>query len=176
MPAQTAQQIIAAARRNAANLPSEQAAARERRNTARKAAHKAREAAKPVRATRELPPIDGAHWVRRRYGSNWVCPAIQISSPHVARLIAQWAPRSTQYVETSSTWGLYVWNSRSGPEPVLAQEGWYIVRTKYGLRVMQPGIFQQLYDQYSKYMTPNTYATGTTVATPTKTRGGNNHK
>lgn len=50
MPAQTAQQIIAAARHNAAMLPSEQAAARERRNTARKAAHKAREAAKPVRA------------------------------------------------------------------------------------------------------------------------------
>lgn len=150
MPAQTAQQIIAAARRNAAMLTSEQAATRERRNTARKAAHKAREAAKPVRAARELPPIDGAHWVRRRYGSNWVCPAVQLASPHVARLIAQWAPRTTRYIETGSMWGLYVWNSRRGPEPVLAQEGCYIVRTKYGLRVMQPGIFQQLYVQYEK--------------------------
>ena len=150
MPAQTAQQIIAAARRNAAMLPSEQAAAREHRNTARKAAHKTREAAKPVRATRELPPIDGAHWVKRRYGSNWVCPAVQLASPHVARLIAQWAPRTTRYIETGSMWGLYVWNSRRGPEPVLAQEGCYIVRTKYGLRVMQPGIFQQLYVQYEK--------------------------
>ena len=150
MPAPTAQQIIAAARRNAAMLPSEQAAARERRNTARKAAHKAREAAKPVRAARELPPIDGAHWVRRRYGSNWLYPAVQIAGPHVARLIAQWAPRSTRYVETSSTWGLYVWNSRRGPEPVLAREGWYIVRTKYGLRAMQPAVFQQLYVQCAK--------------------------
>lgn len=150
MPTPTAQQIIAAARRNAAMLPSEQAAAREHRNTARKAAHKAREAAKPVRATRELPPIDGAHWVKRRYGSNWVCPAVQLASPHVARLIAQWAPRTTRYIETGSMWGLYVWNSRRGPEPVLAQEGCYIVRTKYGLRVMQPGIFQQLYVQYEK--------------------------
>lgn len=150
MPAQTAQQIIAAARRNAAMLPSEQAAARERRNTARKAAHKAREAAKPVRATRELPPIDGAHWVRRRYGSNWVYPAVQLTSPHVARLIAQWAPRTTRYVETPSTWGLYVWNSRRGPEPILAREGWYIVRTKYGLRAMQPATFQRLYVQYVK--------------------------
>ena len=100
MPAPTAQQIIAAARRNAAMLPSEQAAARERRNTTRKAAHKAREAAKPVRAARELPPIDGAHWVRRRYGSNWIYPAVQITGSHVARLIAQWAPRTTRYVET----------------------------------------------------------------------------
>ena len=150
MSTQTAQQIIAAARCNAAMLPSEQAAARERRNTARKAAHKAREAAKPVRATRELPPIDGAHWGRRRYGSNWIYPAVQITSPHVARLIAQWFPRTTRYVETPSAWGLYVWNSRRGPEPVLAQEGWYIVRTKYGMRVMQPGIFQQLYVQYEK--------------------------
>lgn len=150
MPAPTVQQIIAAARRNAAMLPSEQAAARERRNTARKAAHKAREAAKPVSAARELPPIDGAHWVRRRYGSNWLCPAVQLSSPHVARLIAQWAPRTTRYVETPSTWGLYVWNSRRGPEPVLAQEGQYIVRTKYGLRVMEPAVFQQLYVQYEK--------------------------
>lgn len=150
MPAPTAQQIIAAARRNAAMLPSEQAAARERRNTARKAAHKAREAAKPVSAARELPPIDGAHWVRRRYGSNWLCPAVQLSSPHVARLIAQWAPRTTRYVETPSTWGLYVWNSRRGPEPVLAQECQYIVRTKYGLRVMEPAVFQQLYVQYEK--------------------------
>lgn len=146
MPTPTAQQIIAAARHNAAMLPSEQAAARERRNTARKAARKAREAAKPVRAARELPPIDGAHWVKRRYGSNWLCPAVQLSSSHVARLIAQWTPRTTRYVETPSTWGLYVWNSRRGPEPVLAQEGQYIVRTKYGLRVMQPGIFQQLYE------------------------------
>lgn len=146
MPTPTAQQIIAAARHNAAMLPSEQAAARERRNTARKAARKAREAAKPVRAARELPPIDGAHWVKRRYGSNWLCPAVQLSSSHVARLIAQWAPRTTRYVETPSTWGLYVWNSRRGPEPVLAQEGQYIVRTKYGLRVMQPAIFQQLYE------------------------------
>lgn len=150
MSTQTAQQIVAAARRNAAALPSEQAAARALRNEARKAAHKAREAAKPVRATRELPPIDGAHWVRRRYGSNWVYPAVQLASPHVARLIAQWAPRTTRYIETGSMWGLYVWNSRRGPEPVLAQEGWYIVRTKYGLRVMQPGIFQQLYVQYEK--------------------------
>lgn len=126
MPTPTAQQIIAAARRNAANLPSEQAAAR------------------------ELPPIDGAHWVRRRYGSNWLYPAVQISSPHAARLIAQWAPRSTQYIETSSIWGLYVRNSRRGPEPVLAQEGWYIVRTKYGLRVMQPAVFQRLYVRYAK--------------------------
>lgn len=150
MSTQTAQQIIAAARRNAAMLPSEQAATRERRNTARKAAHKAREAAKPVRAARELPPIDGAHWVRRRYGSNWVCPAVQITGSHVARLIAQWFPRTTRYVETPSMWGLYVWNSRRGPEPVLAQEGWYIVRTKYGLRVMEPAVFQQLYVQYEK--------------------------
>lgn len=150
MPAPTAQQIIAAARRNAAMLPSEQAAARERRNTARKAARAAREAAKPVRATRELPPIDGAHWVRRRYGSNWIYPAAQITGSHVARLIAQWAPRTTRYVETPSMWGLYVWNSRRVPEPVLAQEGWYIVHTKYGMRVMQPGIFQQLYVQYEK--------------------------
>lgn len=150
MSTQTAQQIIAAARCNAAMLPSEQAATRERRNTARKAAHKAREAAKPVRATRELPPINGAHWVRRRYGSNWLYPAVQLTSPHVARLITQWAPRTTRYIETGSMWGLYVWNSRRGPEPVLAQEGWYIVRTKYGLRVMQPGIFQQLYVQYEK--------------------------
>ena len=81
MPTQTAQQIIATARRNAAALPSEQAAARERRNTARKAARKAREAAKPVRAARELPPIDGAHWVKRRYGSNWLYPAVQLTSP-----------------------------------------------------------------------------------------------
>lgn len=146
MPTPTAQQIIAAARHNAAMLPSEQAAARERRNTARKAARKAREAAKPVRAARELPPIDGAHWVKRRYGSNWLCPAVQLTSPHVAHLIAQWVPRATRYVETPSTWGLYVWNSRRGPEPVLAQEGQYIVRTKYGLRVMQPAIFQQLYE------------------------------
>ena len=87
MPAQTAQQIIATARRNAAMLPSEQAAARERRNNARKAAHKAREAAKPVRAARELPPIDGAHWVKRRYGSNWLYPTVQLTSPHIARLI-----------------------------------------------------------------------------------------
>ena len=123
MPTPTAQQIIAAARRNAANLPSEQAAARELRNEARRAARQAREAAKPVRATRELPPIDGAHWVRRRYGSNWIYPAVQISSPHAARLIAQWAPRSTQYIETSSIWGLYVHNSRRGPEPTLAREG-----------------------------------------------------
>lgn len=150
MPAPTAQQIIAAARRNAAMLPSEQAAARDRRNTARKAARAAREAAKPVRATRELPPIDGAYWVRRRYGSNYLCPAVQINSPHVARLIAQWAPRSTRYVETGSTWGLYVWNSRRGPEPVLALEGWHIVRTKYGLRAMQPAVFQQLYVQCAK--------------------------
>lgn len=150
MPTPTAQQIIAAARHNAAMLPSEQAAAREYRNTARKAAHKAREAVKPVRAARELPPIDGAHWVRRRYGSNWVCPAVQLASPHVARLIAQWAPRTTRYVETPSMWGLYVWNSRRGPEPVVAQEGWYIVRTKYGLRVMEPAVFQQLYVQYEK--------------------------
>ena len=150
MPAQTAQQIIAAARRNAANLPSEQAAARERCNNARKAARQAREAAKPVRATRELPPIDGAHWVRRRYGSNWIYPAVQISSPHAARLIAQWAPRSTQYIETSSIWGLYVHNSRRGPEPTLAREGWYVVRTKYGLRAMQPAVFQRLYVQYVK--------------------------
>lgn len=150
MPTPTVQQIIAAARRNAAMLQSEQAAARERRNTARKAARKAREAAKPVRAARELPPIDGAHWVRRRYGSNWLCPAVQLSSPHVARLIAQWAPRTTRYVETPSTWGLYVWNSRRGPEPVLSQECQYIVRTKYGLRVMEPAVFQQLYVQYEK--------------------------
>lgn len=150
MPALTAQQIIAAARRNAANLPSEQAAARNHRNAARKAARQACEAAKPVRAARELPPIDGAHWVRRRYGSNWLYPAVQIAGPHVARLIAQWAPRSTRYVETSSTWGLYVWNSRRGPEPVLAREGWYIVRTKYGLRAMQPAVFQRLYVQYAK--------------------------
>lgn len=150
MPAPTAQQIIAAARRNAANLPSEQAAARALRNEARKAARQAREAAKPVCATRELPPINGAHWVRRRYGSNWIYPAIQISSPHVARLIAQWAPRSTQYIETSSTWGLYVRNSRRGPEPILAREGWYIVRTKYGLRAMQPAVFQRLYVRYAK--------------------------
>lgn len=146
MLTQTAQQIIATARRNAAALPSEQAAARERRNTARKA----REAAKPVRATRELPPIDGAHWVRRRYGSNWIYPAVQITGSHVARLIAQWAPRTTRYVETPSMWGLYVWNSRRGPEPVLAQEGQYIARTKYGMRVMQPAVFQQLYVQYEK--------------------------
>lgn len=146
MSTQTAQQIIAAARCNAAMLPSEQAAARERRNAARKA----REAAKPVRATRELPPIDGAHWVRRRYGSNWIYPAVQITGSHVARLIAQWAPRTTRYVETPSMWGLYVWNSRRGPEPVLAQEGQYIVRTKYGLRVMEPAVFQQLYVQYEK--------------------------
>lgn len=146
MPTPTAQQIIAAARHNAAMLPSEQATARERRNTARKAARKAREAAKPVRAARELPPIDGAHWVKRRYGSNWIYPAVQLSSSHVARLIAQWAPRATRYVEIPSMWGLYVWNSRRGPEPVLAQEGQYIVRTKYGLRVMQPAIFQQLYE------------------------------
>ena len=146
MSTPTAQQIIAAARRNAAMLPSEQAAARERRNTARKA----REAAKPVRAARELPPIDGAHWVRRRYGSNWIYPAAQITGSHVARLIAQWAPRTTRYVETPSMWGLYVWNSRRGPEPVLAQEGQYIVRTKYGLRAMQPAVFQQLYVQYAK--------------------------
>ena len=146
MPTPTAQQIIAAARHNAAMLPSEQAAARERRNTARKAARKAREAAKPVRAARELPPIDGAHWVKRRYGSNWLCPAVQLTSSHAARIVAQWAPRTTRYVETPSTWGLYVWNSRRGPEPVLAQEGQYIVRTKYGLRVMQPAIFQQLYE------------------------------
>ena len=150
MSTQTAQQIIAAARRNAAALPSEQAAARERRNAARKVAHKAREAAKPLRTTRELPPIDGAHWVKRRYGSNWLYPAIQLTSSHVARLITQWAPRTTRYVETPSMWGLYVWNSRRGPEPVLAQEGWYIVRTKYGLRVMQPAVFQQLYTQYVK--------------------------
>ena len=150
MPAQTAQQIVAAARRNAAMLPSEQAAARERRNAARKAAHKAREAAKPVRAARELPPINGARWVKRCYGSNWLYPAVQLTSPHVARLITQWAPRTTRYVETPSTWGLYVWNSRRGPEPVLAQEGWYIVRTKYGLRVMQPAVFQRLYTQCEK--------------------------
>lgn len=116
MPTQTAQQIIATARRNAAALPSEQAAARELRNTARKAAHKAREAAKPVRA---------------------------------ARLITQWTPRTTRYIETPSMWGLYVWNSRRGPEPVLAQEGWYIVRTKYGLRVMQSAVFQQLYEPFA---------------------------
>ena len=133
MPAPTAQQIIAAARRN----------------TTRKAARKAREAAKPVHAARELPPIDGAHWVRRRYGSNWLYPAVQIIGSHVARLIAQWAPRTTRYIETPSMWGLYVWNSRSGPEPVLAQEGWYIVRTKYGLRVMQPAVFQQLYEPFA---------------------------
>lgn len=150
MPTPTAQQIIAAARHNAAALPSEQAATRERRNTARKAAHKAREAAKPVSATRELPPIDGAYWVKRRYGSNWIYTAVQITGPHVARLITQWAPRTTRYVETPSTWGLYVWNSRRGPEPVLAQEGWYIVCTKYGLRVMEPAVFQQLYVQYEK--------------------------
>ena len=118
MLTQTAQQIIATARRNAAALPSEQAAARERRNTARKAARKAREAAKPVRAARELPHIDGAHWAKRRYGSNWLYPAVQLS--------------------------------RRGPEPVLAQEGWYIVRTKYGLRVMQPAVFQRLYVRYAK--------------------------
>lgn len=146
MPAQTAQQIIAAARHNAAMLPSEQAAARERRNTARKA----REAAKPVRAARELPPINGAHWAKRRYGSNWLYPAVQLTSPHVAHLIAQWAPRTTRYIETPSMWGLYVWNSRRGPEPILAQEGWYIVRTKYGLRAMQPAVFQRLYVQYAK--------------------------
>lgn len=150
MPTPTVQQIIAAARRNAAALPSEQATIRERRNTARKTAREAREAAKPVRAARELPPIDGAYWVRRRYGSNWIYPAVQLTSPHVARLVAQWAPRTTRYVETPSMWGLYVWNSRRGPEPVLAQEGWYIVHTKYGMRVMQPGIFQQLYVQYEK--------------------------
>lgn len=150
MSTPTAQQIIATARRNAANLPSEQAAARELRNEARRAARQAREAAKPVRAARELPPIDGAHWVRRRYGSNWLYPAVQLSSPHAARLIAQWAPRSTQYIETSSTWGLYVRNSRRGPEPTLAREGWYVVRTKYGLRVMQPAVFQRLYVQYAK--------------------------
>lgn len=100
MPTQTAQQIIATARRNAAALPSEQAAARERRNTARKAARKAREAAKPVRAARELPPIDGAHWAKRRYGSNWLYPAVQLTSPHAARIVAQWAPRTTRYIET----------------------------------------------------------------------------
>lgn len=120
MPTPTAQQIIAAARRNAANLPSEQAAARALRNEARRAARQAREAAKPVRAARELPPIDGAHWVRRRYGSNWIYPAVQISSPH------------------------------GGPEPTLAREGWYVVRTKYGLRAMQPAVFQRLYVQYAK--------------------------
>ena len=54
------------------------------------------------------------------------------------------------HVETPSTWGLYVWNSRRGPEPVFAQEGWYIVRTKYGMQVMQPAVFQQLYVQYEK--------------------------
>lgn len=127
MPTQTAQQIIATARRNAAALPSEQAAARERRNTARKA----------------------AHWAKRRYGSNWLYPAVQLTSPHVAHLITQWAPRTTRYIETPSMWGLYVWNSRRGPEPVLAQEGWYIVRTKYGLRVMQPAVFQQLYEPFA---------------------------
>lgn len=100
MSTPTAQQIIATARRNAAALPSEQAAARERRNTARKAARKAREAAKPVRAAREFPPIDGAHWAKRRYGSNWLYPAVQLTSPHVARLITQWAPRTTRYIET----------------------------------------------------------------------------
>lgn len=150
MPTPTAQQIIATARRNAAALPSEQAAARERRNTARKAARKAREAAKPVRAARELPPIDGAHWVKRRYGSNWLYPAVQLASSHAARIVAQWAARTTRYVETPSTWGLYVWNSRRGPEPTLAREGWYVVRTKYGLRVMQPAVFQRLYVQYAK--------------------------
>lgn len=149
MPTPTAQQIIAAARRNAANLPSEQAAARALRNEARKAARQAREAAKPVRAARELPPINGAHWAKRRYGSNWIYPAVQITSPHAARIVAQWAPRTTRYIETPSMWGLYVWNSRRGPEPVLAQEGWYIVRTKYGLRVMQSAVFQQLYEPFA---------------------------
>lgn len=55
MPTQTAQQIIATARRNAAALPSEQAAARERRT------RHAKPLAKPAKQPNQCAPPENSH-------------------------------------------------------------------------------------------------------------------